>query len=114
MQNQIQDMGTVLSAFFAALPKKDHQAIFKMFAPDAFVSDFEQNSHRAASINAFFRDWPPRTMTIKVDRQQITDRTAIVGVTLTGGAFVKPQPARFTIMCNDKWLIRSLKMEIGG
>ena len=114
MINQIQDMGSVLAAFFEKIPKKDHQGIFKMFAPDAFVTDFEDNTHRTASINNFFRDWPPRTMTLKVEKQQIVDRMATVSVVLTGGAFVKPQPAKLIISCNDKWQIRTLKMTIGG
>jgi hypothetical protein len=113
MQNQPQDMNTVIAAFMAALPKRDHQAIFKMFAPDGSVTDFEQNAHRAASLQGFFRDWPPRTMMVKLDKQQIVDRMATITITLTGGGFVKPTPAKLTMMCNDKWLIRSLRMDLG-
>src|SRR5205814_2240093 len=107
------DINTVIAEFMALLPKRDHQAIFKLFAPDGAVTDFELNTHRAGALNGFFREWPPRTMIVKLEKQQIVDQMATLSVTLTGGGFVKPTPAKLMMMVNDKFQIRLLRMDLG-
>lgn len=112
MLKQPTDLNMVISEFMALLPKRDHQALFKLFAPDGSVTDFEQNNHRAGALQGFFREWPPRTMLIKLEKAQIVDSMATLSITLTGGGFVKPTPAKLTMMVNDKFLIRSLRMDL--
>lgn len=114
MINTPQDMSQIITSFMALLDKKDNNAIFKMFAPDAHVQDFEASQHRGAGILGFFRDWPPRSMNIKVDKQMINDRMAIISLTLMGGGFAKPTPAKITMSVNDKWLFKLMKFELGG
>ena len=105
------DMTTVVNEFFQFLAKKDHGALFKLFAPDGVLTDFESNGHRAAAIEGFVREWP-RTLTIKTGRIQLAGQTALVQFTLTGGGFTKPTEARARMAANDKYQLTSVRLEL--
>lgn len=110
----IKDASTVLEAFFALLIKKDHNGMFKMFSPSGALTDLEGNSLRAGQINGFFRDWPPRSMLIKIGKHQINGQSALSSLTLTGGGFSKPADAKFHFLFDEKYFIKSLRIQIGG
>ena len=112
-QPLIKDTGSVLEQFFAAMTKKDNAAILKMFHPSGTVTDLESNTLRAGQINAFFRDWPPRSMLVKVGRQQITGQSAEVTLNVMGGGFSKPTDAKLSFLFDEKFLIKSLRIRIG-
>lgn len=112
-QPLIKDASTVLEAFFAAMLKKDNAALLKMFSPAGTLTDLESNTLRAGQINAFFRDWPPRSMNVKVGKQVVNGQSAEVTLTVMGGGFAKPTDAKFSFLFEDKFLIKSLRIRIG-
>ena len=112
MLQQPKDMNTVLTAFFEALAKRDRAAVFKMFAAEATLTDFEGSVRRAIAIEGFFKDWPPPTMQVKVGKQTVSGSSANVTLELVGGGFNKPAEALATFQTNERWLIRFLRLEL--
>ncbi|MBI4865035.1 MAG: hypothetical protein HY815_32970 [Candidatus Riflebacteria bacterium] len=112
MLNVPRTVDNVLNDFFTALKKKDDGAIFKLFAQDGMLIDFEGTPHRTGALRAFFRDWPPPSMQVRIEKQQPGTQSAVVTLSLLGGAFSRVTQARATFTLNEKLLIFMLKFEL--
>lgn len=113
MEPLIKDTGQVVEKFMELLPKKDHNALHKMFAPEGMLVDFEANALRGAMIMGFLRDWPPRAVTIKREKTLIDGNMATLNLTLMGGGYSKPTPAKIILTVNDVFKIKTARFQLG-
>lgn len=113
MEPLIKDTGTVVEKFMELLLKKDSSALQKMFAQDGMVVDFEANSLRGAMIVGFLKDWPPRAVMVKREKTLIAGNMATLNLTLMGGGYAKPTPAKIMLTVNEAFRVKSARFQLG-
>lgn len=105
----IKDTGQIVEKFVEALKARDVMATFKLMAQDGMVVDFEGNSMRGAASQGFFKDWPPKSSKLFVEKTSINGNAATVKCTINGGAYAKETGIKIDLILNEQFKIKSIR-----